>query len=241
MNFRRFVSVAILTVVASAASAEIPHTPIPDDLDPCFAFTDDASYVNHTIVMQLEHREVKMRVPIDYFEDRWDRKDGFRDTAQLFRVEIGSFLPVTRPQTAERNKKGIRNWFTFLVSDYIPMDKLAPLQAELSIRGGDYDRPLADYERMPGPFGLQEIRSPSVQSKHKFDKNIYLDFDVNGKLTTVLNCRAPGTVLVPGCDQFFEAAGLDVEMSFRRTELVNWKRLQTDVTRFLTCATSPKL
>ena len=241
MSLASVTFVFALALTLSAANAEAPPTPIPDDLDPCFAFTEDATYVNHTIHKQLENRDIHMRVPIDYFEDRWDRKDGFRDTAQLFSVEIGSFKMVSRPETAERNKKGIWNWFTFLVSDHIPMEILAPRETERGIRGGNPDRPLADYERMPGPFGLQEIRSPSHQSKYKIEKNIYLAFDANGKLATILNCRAPGSVLQPGCEQFFEAAGLDVSVSYLRTELVHWSRFQADVTRFLTCATSSKL
>lgn len=237
----RIVLATTFLCLTSVLHAETPPTPIPDDLDPCWAFTEDATYVNQTIIMQLEHREVKMRVPIDYFEDRWDRKDGFRDTAQLFSVEIGTFKMVSRPETAERNKKGVWNWFTFLVSDHIPMETLAPRETERGIRGGNPDRPLSEYALMEGPFGLKEVRSPSHQSKYKIEKNIYLDFDTNGKLTTILNCRAPGSVLQPGCEQFFEAAGLDVSLSYRRTELIHWREFQADVTRFLTCATSSNL
>lgn len=232
---------ADMIFASSALNAETPPTPIPDNLDPCWAFADDATYVNQTIVMRQEKREVHLRIPIDYFEDRWDRKDGFRDTAQLFSVDIGSFEMVTRPETAERKKKGIRSLLLILISDHIPMEKLAPLHAELGIRGGNPDRPLQDYERMPGPYELQEIRSPSPQSKHKFEQNIYLADDDAGNLSTILDCHATDAVLNPGCEHLFSAAGLDVSLSYDRSELPNWRRLQDDVTRFLTCATSSEL
>ena len=239
----RLVLAAVFLGVASISVAETRPTLIPDDLDPCWAFTEEATYVNQTIIMQLEQREVKMRVPIDYFEDRWDRKDGFRDTAQLFRVEIGSFLPVTRPETAERQKKGLRSLLQILVSDHIPMEKLAPLQAELFVRGGNYDRPLEDYVRMPGPFGLQEIESPSEEAydQNPPERRIYISVESSGALSAILKCHKPGFVLNPGCEHFFSAAGLDVSLSYDLFELPNWRRIQGDVTRFLTCATSSKL
>lgn len=237
----RLILTTCLLFAASVTCAETLPTPIPDDLDPCWAFTEDATYVNHTIVMQLEHREVKMRVPIDYFEDRWDRKDGFRDTAQLFSVDIGTFKMVTRPETAVRKKKGIRSLLLILISDHIPMEILAPREAERSIRGGNPDRPLQEYVRMPGPYGLREIMSPSPKSKHKFEKSIYLADDDAGNLSTILNCNVPGTILNPGCEHFFSAAGLDVSLTYDRSELPNWRRIQGEVTRFLNCATSSKL
>ena len=208
----RLVLAVVLLAAASVSHAETPPTPIPDDLDPCWAFTEDATYVNHTIVMQLEHREVKIRVPIDYFEDRWDRKDGFRDTAQLFSVEIGSFLPVTRPETAERQKKGLQGLLLVLISDHIPMEILAPREAERYVRGGNPDRPLEDYVRMPGPFGLEEIESPSEEAydQNPPEKRIYISEESSGALSAILNCNKPGFVLNPGCKHFFSAAGLDV-------------------------------
>jgi hypothetical protein len=123
------------------------------------------------------------------------------------------------------------------------MEKLAPLQAELFVRGGNYDRPLEDYVRMPGPFDLSEIESPSEEShdQHPPEKHIYISEDSSGALSAIVNCRKPGSVLNPGCEHFFSAAGLDVSLSYDLSELPNWRRIQGDATRFLTCATSSKL
>lgn len=234
-------AIAFSLAATGISRADVSPTPIPESLDPCFAFTDDATYVNHTIYMQLEDRDVQMRVPIDYFEDPWDRNDGFRDTAQLFSVEIGSFLPITRPETAQRKEKGLRSILLILISDHIPMEILAPREAERYVRGGNPDRPLEDYARMSGPYGLEEITSPSQESQRPLGKSIYISEDSSGALSTILNCHKPGTVLNPGCEHFFSAAGLDVYLSYDLSELPNWKRIQNDVTRFLTCTTSPSL
>lgn len=239
----RLILSILLIGMATNSHAEGVPTPIPNDFDPCWAFTEDATYVNHTIVMQLEHRAVPMRVPVHYFEDPWDRKDGFSDTAQLFSVEIGSFLPVTRPETAERQKKGLRSLLLILVSDHISMEILAPREAERYVRGGNPDRPLEDYIRMPGPFGLAEIESPSEEAydQNPLERRIYISEETSGSPLAILNCHKPGAVLNPGCKHFFSAAGLDVKLSYDLSELANWSRIQEDVTRFLTCATSERL
>lgn len=64
------------------------------DPDPCAAFTDSATYVSSTVIMQLEHRRVPLRVPIEYFEDRWDRVGWVETTSQLFSVDNNDFTPA---------------------------------------------------------------------------------------------------------------------------------------------------
>ena len=76
----------------------------------------DAEYVETTVVRQLEGGEVTLRVPEQYFEDAWDQAGGFRDTAQLFAVEIRTFAPITRAEEGRRNRQGIWNWMHFLSS-----------------------------------------------------------------------------------------------------------------------------
>lgn len=192
--------------------------------------------------MQLEHRRVDLQVPVEFFEDPWDRKNGFADTAQLFRVEIGSFLPVSRPETGRRNKQDIWNWMTFLIGDKLPLEKMAVLHAEVGsgVIGGNLNRDFASYAPVPGPFGLNEIRSDAKQPTSPFRTNTYLSRTTDGALTAVVSCNVPGSVLSPGCQHWFRAAGMDIELDYRRTELPNWQALQEDVTKFLTCATTSK-
>jgi hypothetical protein len=121
------------------------------------------------------------------------------DTAQLFRVEIGTFTPVSRAETGRRNTRDVWNWMDFLIGDKVPLERMAVLSAELasSVIGGDLGRSFETY--------------------------------------------VPGSVMNPMCQHNFRAAGMDVKLSYRRTELPNWQALQADVTAFLTCATSKGL
>jgi hypothetical protein len=216
-------------------------TPLPEDRNPCAAFTADADYVAQTLIMQLEGREVSLRVPRQFFEDPWDFHSGFADTAQLFRVEIGTFTPVSRAETGRRNTRDVWNWMHVLISDQIPLERMAVLSAELasSVIGGDLGRSFETYVPVPGPFGLAEIRSDAPQPTPGFRTNAYAAQTQDGSLTAVLSCHVPGSVMNPVCEHWFRAAGMDVKLSYRRTELPNWQTLQDDVTAFLTCATRP--
>lgn len=205
--------------------------------DPCHAFTPDAAYVETTVIRQLEGGEVTLRVPEQYFEDAWDLAGSHTDTAQLFRVEISSFEPVTRRETSERNKQGIWNWMTFLVGDKVPLDQIAPIKADLLLPGPEPD--LSSYPRLPGPYNLVRIASARPDlPRPELDLDIYLFEPTDGAVEAVLSCDKPGAQRFPVCEHFFRAAGLDVQLSYRRTELPRWREFQAQVTAFLTCAIS---
>ena len=226
-------------LISTAVAAESISTPLPESRAPCAAFTPEADYIEQTLIMQLEGREIGLRIPRVFLEDVWDLQPGFKDTAQLFRVEIGSFTPVSRAETGRRNKRGIWNWMTFTIGDKIPLDRLAVLYAELgsAVIGGDNSRDLASYTPMPGLFGLAEIRSDAPQPTPSFRTNTDISRAADGTRSAVLSCSFPGSVMNPVCEHWFRAAGMDVDLSYRRTELPNWQALQEDVTTFLICAT----
>ena len=233
-------AILLSRAVAAEPISTVP-SPLPATRAPCAAFTPEADYINQTLVMQLEGREIGLRVPRVFLEDVWDLRSGFSDTAQLFQVEIGSFLPVTRAETGRRNKRGIWNWMHFVISDKIPLDKLAVLSAELgsAVIGGDNTRDLESYAPQPGPFGLAEIRSDAPQPTRSFRTNTYISRSADGTLSAVLSCNVPGSVMNPVCQHWFRAAGMDIELSYRRTELPNWLALQEDVNAFAGCLTRP--
>ena len=224
-------------LLSTAATAE--PTPLPTTRAPCAAFTPEADYIEQTLIMQLEGREIGLRIPRVFLEDVWDLQPGFKDTAQLFRVEIGSFTPVSRAEAVRRNKRGIWNWMHFVITDWVPLDRLAVLSAESrsAVIGGNSTRDLDSYEPQPGPFGLTEIRSDAPQPTPHFRSNTYISRSNDGTLSAVLSCNVPGSVMNPICLHWFRAAGMDVELSYRRTELPNWQALQDDVTAFAQCLT----
>ena len=236
-------SAAFALLLSTAACAELSPTapsPLPATRAPCAAFTPEADYIEQTLIMDLEGREIALRIPRVFLEDVWDQRPGFKDTAQLFRVEIGSFTPVSRPETGRRNKRRIWNWMDFLITDWVPLDRIAVLSAESrsSVIGGNSARDLDSYAPAPGPFGLAEIRSDAPQPTPSFRTNTYVFRSEDDTLSAVLSCNVPGSVMHPICLHWFRAAGMDVQLTYRRTELPNWRALQDDVTAFAGCLTN---
>jgi hypothetical protein len=219
--------------------SQVP-TPMPADRDPCALFTPDADYVTQTIIMEREHRRVQMRVPKVYFEDAWDRVDGFEDTAQLFSVEIGTMLPVSRPETGRRNTVGIWNWMDFVTRDSKPLEEISVLHATTWNRGSTYQS-LTEFARLPGPFALSEIVSDGRPLLKGFRSNYYISENSSAQLHAFLECDEIGNVPSPGCQMFLRSGGMDVEVGFRRTELPNWEKIKQDVDQFLVCAISDDL
>jgi hypothetical protein len=232
------------TLCASAALGKpvsTTPTPLPADRDPCAAFTADADYVSQTLIMQLEGREVPLRVPRQFFEDPWDFQSSFTDTAQLFRVEIGTFTPVSRAETGRRNKQDIWNWMTFLIGDRLPLEELAEYHVEKDVNTLRVPPTFSDMPRSAGPFGLLSLRRGDGQQQRPNEREVFVSLDSVGSLSAVLTCDTPLSANFPICIHWFRAAGMDVELDYRRVELPNWQALQEDVTAFLTCATTKGL
>jgi hypothetical protein len=222
--------------VGAEPTSTVP-TPLPEARAPCAAFTKDADYVAHTLIMQLETREVPLRVPVQFFEDIWDHKQGFADTGQLFRVEIGTFTPVSREETGRRNKQDIWNWMTFVISDRIPLEEIAEYRVENDVNTLRVPPIFADLSRSAGPFGLLALGRGDGQPHLPHQREVFISLSPSGDLSTVLACDTTLSANYPICLHWFRAAGMDVELDYRRTELPNWQSLQDDVTAFLNCAT----
>jgi hypothetical protein len=226
-----------LVGLAVATSATGESTGDPAAAIACHAFTPDAEYVDTTVVRQLEGGEVTLRVPEQYFEDFWDRRGSHRDTSQLFRVEIGSWEPVTREETGTRNAAGIWNWMHFVVGDSVPLEGIAVIGA------GSFDpnsTPVSLFPPRPGPEGLTWLDTPFASDDERPERDVFTDPAPPAALATVIACTSPLNPVSrsPNCTQHFRAAGLDARVTYDRTELAHWREFQAQVTAFLTCATS---
>ena len=211
------------------------------DADPdaiaCHAFTPDAEYVETTVIRQLEGGEVTLRVPAQYFEDYWDQRGGSRDTAQLFRVEMGSWKPVTREETGTRNTAGVWNWMTFTLGDVVALERVATIGADLFAA---QEVPLAAYPPRSSPEGLAWLDSPYASDKKWPKWDVFVDPVPPAPLTTVIQCSSPLDPVSrsPTCTQIFRASGLDAQLLYGRTELPRWREFQAEVMAFAACARS---
>ncbi len=212
--------------------------PEPKWGDPCARFTPDATYVTSVIIMGQEGGKVNLRIPVDYFEDAWDQKDGVETTAQLFSVEIGSFDPVTRDDTLTKHQAGLMDYMVFTVEDLVSLKEIAEFRA--NSLAGLPEAPLASYTRRTAPSKLTEIWQTVRTLRGVRDYDLYLS-ETDNELNSVIACRAPGTALNLGCDHFFRSAGLDVTLDYQRSYLPYWQEIQSSIEQFLTCSTRQKL
>jgi hypothetical protein len=228
---RRLVPALIAGLVAAStgAQAETGRT------GPCAAFAPDAPYVTSYVIRPHEGGKVRLRVPIQYFEDPWDRVDGFEDTSQLFSVDMKDFSPVTRPDTAVRNRAKRFDYMWFTVSDWISMETIVQIMADLP-RGDDLTGLPADRE---GPEGLAWLATDHSSTSAFPIDDVFLGRDAQGAVRTAIKCSSPNdpTKTVPICKHYFHASGLDVNLSYPRLFLDNWASTQADIEQFLNCAT----
>lgn len=110
---------ALFVGAALPVKAEMP--------DACWSFTPDAEMVSQTLYMHQEDVSHELKVLVIYFEDQFDRADGAVYEGQLFRVMNESFEPVTRPQTAVLIKENNRAYMTFVIHDFVPMERFAQI------------------------------------------------------------------------------------------------------------------
>lgn len=197
----------------------------------CSHFTADADYINITLVMQLEKREVRLRVPQEFLEDAWNRQEGARKTAFLFRTMIDTFEPVTRAQTPYLDFE----YTSFLINDYIDLPKLAELMLDLASPGKASPwEPLSAYNTRPYKYGLVEV-IPNYPKE--LQENVYLKMGQNGEVKTVIACSVIGTVAFPGCQQFSRTpSGVDIKFHYRLKYLPIWQDMQNNIHSFVECA-----
>lgn len=213
--------------------AELPDT--------CWAFTSDAEMVSQTLYMHQEDVSHDLKVPVIYFEDRFDRVDGAIYEGQLFRVMNESFEPVTRPQTAVLIKDNNRAYMTFVIHDFVPMEQL------LAISAGSLDRKvgrdLALFEETDAEFGLSKVtptRWRENPADVRTDRALYVGRDSGGAVAAVIACdRTTDPKRQPSCNHDFRAHGIDVRANYRSPYQKDWRRIQDDISDFIGCALTP--
>ena len=259
----RAASLAILfgfTAISAAAQERPdrnlqPPNIINSALDPCRYFTPDEPMVGFFIEMDEEGGLTPLRVPKRYLEDRWDHHEGGVHGTQLFGVEVPKFEPITRPETGRRNAAGEPwNWMNFTVGDVLPLETLTNMRLERPITveelGDPRDLPnWRDFLMERAEHGLTRLVAPdvigtSVVSQHP---DVFLYLGPRNEVVTLIGCKRAGPGPSPGytstaiCEHSFRTAGVDVRASYLRTELPNWSVIQSNITRFLACATSDAL
>lgn len=213
--------------------AETPPTEISMDLDPCVPFSAREERVDFYIEMQLEQKVVPMTVPKIFLEDRWDHVNGAIHGAQLFRLTVDTFEPVSRRQASLQNREGIHNRMNFLIGDTIEPEGLASTalwRADPGVPSTQFE----NYTLEASDFGL--LRALPLGTEPQSD--VYFTLDQTGTPETIIACGIRGLSMNPQCSHQFRASGMDVKASYRIAELPNWPVIQSKISQFLQCTTT---
>ncbi len=218
---------------------------IDPDLHPCRYFTLEEEMIDFFIGMEHEERLVPIRVPKRYLEDRFDHEEGAVHGAQLFRIEVPTFEPITRRETGRRNAAGLPwNWMNFIIKDQLPLDHTLGLRLALPISVDDIGKPRSvpdfrDFPNLTGPHGLTSVVAPDRLG----GEDLFVHYDDEQNLAGWMLCSVRGLNHTQNerCYHTTRLSEMDVGISFRRTELSNWNIIYQNVAQFLTCATSENL
>lgn len=202
-----------------------------DLAEPCQTFTENAEFVDFILVMDLENRDVAMRVPKVFLEDVWKQQNGARHTAILFTATIGAFEPVTREQARDLNFE----YTSFLINDYIDLPKIAELYLDSASPGRVSPREsLSDYMTRPFQYRLEEV-VPNYPEE--LQANVYLHKDRSGEIDSVISCKTVQAAQFPTCQQFFRSfSNIDIKFHYPIRYLPIWARMQSNIDRFVECA-----
>lgn len=215
-------------VTAQQATAQ---TIVADSAQACGHFTSGAEYIDITLVMGLENREIQMRVPQEFLEDAWNRQNGVRMTAFLFTTMIDTFEPVKRGETPYLNFE----YTSFLINDYISLEALAEVMLDSASPGRASPwQPLATYTMRPFQYGLEEV---IPKYPDELQENVYLQRGSRGEIETVIACSIVGVANYPICQQYSRtASGVDLKFSYPLRFLPIWQEMQNNIHSFVECA-----
>ena len=222
MHLKCFVILTTM-MVGNVSVAQTPQA--------CRLFETETEFVSQTLHMQMENTRHVLNIPKIYFEDLFDRVDGSEHNAQLFRVMVNDFAPVTRRQTTDLLQYGNRPYFDFLLHDPIDLDESLGIIATRMATGDGRD--LNAYDIEPSTFGLSVLLPKSGSEVHR---DVFVAYDQLGSLSAIVSCRPWGTTLHSSCTHDFRSGEIDVRMSYSREYLPQWNDLQASVSDFIACS-----
>lgn len=219
------------------ADAQIWIDPNPTAIfsgDPCARFTEDVEYRNYRIHMHLRNSIISLRIPKYYVTDPlFDYKAEDRP-ALLLSISLDTFDPVTVLDTERRTIEGKKNYFTILLSDTISLSDNVMGRLRRTVNGSIVRFPLESIAQRAHEYDLKHLDFVAQ------GKEIYLSGSIEGgeEPEAIFYCSRPNAngLGSPMCEHRFKFQGLTVKMAYRRVELPEWNEIQSQVTKFLTCA-----
>ncbi|UWQ14035.1 hypothetical protein K3556_14085 [Aliiroseovarius sp. M344] len=197
-------------------------------MDPCNQFFDGAEMVVLYLDMGLEGGEVQVALPQSYLEDRADQQSGLRHGSLLLRMMVGSALPVSREQARRLTATQSAAHLTLLIGDFADLEKVIANLTAAAVPARNA------VTRTPSDFGLSRLFAGDGDQSTL----IYTAVNPSGELSAVLECRAAAGKSNQSCTHYFRTHAIDAVVDYASKLLPQWLQIQTQIDRFLSCATN---
>ncbi|MEM9736486.1 MAG: hypothetical protein AAF908_07770, partial [Pseudomonadota bacterium] len=145
-------------------------------------------------------------------------------------VTFNLYMQLEDVTHTRRNKAGIWNWMHFVWRDFRPLPETALLSLQTSRR--DQSVTLTSVPLIEDDFGLRRFVDQIEGMRELLIDGTPSEFE------TMFACSPIGYSLNSTCRLTFEVEGIIVTLSFRRTELPNWRAHKARVAKFTRCARS---
>ena len=191
------------------------------------------SQVVSLTILLSSGKSLKLRVPTEYFDQRFVPVDGGVREGLLLRMQATDFSPwprEIRPHTSEGPL------MRYLLTEYLPFDTVADRSAR--IEAGHSLIGEVEWSLAPGPFGLSVLTAPPPEEPRVGlvgRNDVYVAVDSQDTITDVIRCQRPGRTPFQSCDHLIEAGEIDIKLNYAPEFLADWARLSSGAIQFLDC------
>lgn len=238
-NLFQIVSIAIPALILTTTSLISDETALYDPstfVSGKFVCPIDRTE-NITLLMELHPGDERfpVSIPRGYFDRRFSLKNYSIKQAQGLRIHGEQFEPWPRGLLP---KSQVGPYIGMLLTDYIPLEELARVKADLSLGYRKTNRP--EYKITDAVYGLETLMSdaPPYRVYDVFRYDLYIARNENGDIMDVITCNKPASVPYPGCQQYIETSLMDIKIRYSRGLLKHWQALSKNARTFVNCITS---
>ena len=187
--------------------------------------------IQQYLEMDLEGRIVPLLVPRRFTEDAADRVQG-ASHAQFFRLDTTTFEPVSRKEAGARMDQGRIDYLNLLLSDFIDLDRQLRTRFK-GFKPTEYDACTKDFLFKSHESGFNIVVGELAPSNQEL---FFIGLKDSPEI--VAQCKTAERLNYPICSVFFDAYGLELNMTIDKREFGRWKELRAGVDRFLSCITT---
>ncbi len=179
--------------------------------------------------MEFEGRTQALKLPRNYLEDGWDFNQGYTVPSHGFRVDMQGFSPIySRDRRKFWDEYGYRDT-SFIIGDIDTLARVLEIAVDVWQPRPEVFGGLTEKYRDDLGLTLIEAVNPPIQHKE-----VYYNSN-RAAPSDVLQCGRVGDGVLQSCQHYFELDGINVDASYDREYLPQWKTIKSNISTFVGC------